>query len=451
MARRVYLHTLGCEKNEADSRGMRSLLRQAGFELVDAPEHSQAIVVNTCGFIEPAVEESVSAIVQACDLKTEGAVEKVVVVGCLVSRSGPELREQLPEVDVFLGTAAYHKIVRALRSGAGSEPDAMASGHYIFEAPLPEPQEAGSFAWVKIGEGCSRNCSFCTIPSFRGPQRSKRPLAVLEELKHLAGLGVQEAILVSQDSTQYGQDLRDGSSLVGLLERLESEPGLPHRIRLHYTFPGKVVEDILPILGQARRLCAYLDMPIQHSDPDILRAMHRPRDRDWLLRTLTDARASYPHLWMRSTVIVGHPGETDTTVQQLITDLETIGFDYLSAFRWWPEQGTAAALLPSQYEQARSRDWLGELTARQADVTERRLRERLGQVLEVLMDQQAEDGTWEGRTIGQSPNVDGAVLVEGNFRAGQLVDVRIEDVIGSDLFGSVAMGRALGGIPIISQ
>ena len=451
MHRRVYLHTLGCEKNEADSRGMRSLLRQAGYELVDSVEHSDAVVINTCGFIEPAVEESVSAIVQACDLKNAGGVDKVVVVGCLVSRSGPELREQLPEVDVFLGTAAYHKIVRALRPDAEPLADAMASAHYLFEAPLPQADEASTYAWVKIGEGCSRDCSFCTIPSFRGRQRSKRPDSVIEELKHLAGLGVQEAILVSQDSTQYGQDLRDGTSLIGLLERIEAEPDLPTRVRLHYTFPGRMVQEIIPLLGQARRLCAYLDMPIQHTDPAILQAMHRPRDRDWLLRTLTDARARYPHMWMRSTVIVGHPGETEASIQQLAEDLELIGFDYLSAFRWSPEQGTTAAQLPASYELQHSREWLTQITGRQADITERRLRSRLGQVLEVLIDRQGEDGAWEGRTVGQSPNVDGAVLVEGLLRPGQIVAVRIEDVIGPDLFGSVASGRGLGGIPILPE
>ena len=423
---RVYVHTLGCEKNQADSGGMRFLLKRAGLEAVDDPSEAEAIVINTCGFIAPAIEESVAAIVDACDAKAEGEVQKVVAVGCLVSRSYGELKEALPEVDVFLGTANYHSIVHALQ---GQISDKIEVKNYVFEMPSTTFEDK-PYAWSKIAEGCSRNCSFCTIPSFRGQSTSKSPDAIIEDLKQLADQGVQEAILVSQDSTQYGRDLSSDIDLLALLERIETEPNVPPWVRLHYTFPDKIFAPLLAFLEQSKRICNYIDIPLQHTDPTILKAMRRPPNT----RDVIAQIASYANLWKRTTVIVGHPGESDDTVEYLLADLREGGFDNVSVFPWSAEDGTHASTLtqpaPSDIER-----WQLEMSNDLAEILHDHRLARLGQTHRVLIDSIENDIAY-CRTTGQSPEVDNLTIVEGSkLKVGDFIDVVLDEIVGVD-FGA---------------
>src|SRR6266511_2208168 len=347
MPTRVYMHTLGCPKNRVDSEVMLGTLSEAGYRLVQDPEKAEVIVVNTCGFIESAKVESVDAIVELANHKVEGRCKKLVVTGCLVQRHGDELARELPEVDHFLGTGAYADIARVV-SDAQARRLVVPDPEFVHSALTPRVNSLPSHtAYLKISEGCDNACAFCIIPKLRGPQRSRPVDDVVAEAEALVRQGTIEISLVAQALTAYGMDLPGRPRLLQLLRALARVDGL-RWIRLHYAYPRDVPDALVEAIAEEPRIVKYLDMPLQHSSDRLLRAMKRGRDSVFLRELLARLRARIPGLALRTSLIVGLPGETEGDFDDLLRFVEEQRFERLGVFEFSPEEGTPAAEMARQ-------------------------------------------------------------------------------------------------------
>jgi ribosomal protein S12 methylthiotransferase len=441
----VHLVSLGCPKNQVDAELMLGALARAGVTAVEEPRAADCLVVNTCAFIERARAESIDAILELAAWKAEGSGRRLIVTGCLPQRYGAELLEAMPEIDAILGTGDLGRIVDVVgRLDARREWVTGAPPGYVYRAAAPRVRLGRvPYAYVKIAEGCDMGCTFCAIPLMRGGHRS-RPLAdVVAEVTALGQAGVAEVVLVSQDTLAYGKDLPgpDRPDFGDLLQALGDGP-VPW-IRYHYLHPAHLHERLIAKLARARAL-PYLDMPIQHADDGVLRAMRRGVTRRRTAEVVAALRAAMPGATLRTTVLVGFPGETDAAFENLLAFLEETAFDRVGAFAYSAEEGTPAAALPG----AVPADVAAE-RARLVEETQDRLawprqQALLGTVHEVLVDGPSQDPAfpWEGRTAGQAPEIDGVVyLRDAGLRPGQRAPVRIVEVDGYDLVGE-AVPRA---------
>src|SRR5512142_2465381 len=351
MSTRVYMHTLGCPKNRVDSEVMLGTLAEAGYRLVQDPEQADVIVVNTCGFIESAKVESVDAVVELAELKRAGRCRKLVVTGCLVQTHADALARELPEVDHFLGTGAYADVARILQDPQAKRlvvPDP----EFVHSADTPRVNSLPSHtAYVKIAEGCDNDCAFCIIPRLRGPQRSRPIDDLVAEAAALAAQGTVELSLVAQDLTAYGQDLPGKIRLHHLLPELCKVDGL-RWIRLHYAYPRDFPDALVDVMASEPRIVKYLDMPLQHSSDRLLRAMKRGRDAVFLRELLARLRARVPGLALRTSLIVGLPGETEDDFEDLLGFVREQRFERLGVFEYSREEGTPAAQMPDQIDEA---------------------------------------------------------------------------------------------------
>src|SRR5512142_1357729 len=349
------MHTLGCPKNRVDSEVMLGTLAQAGYRLVQEPAKADVIVVNTCGFIESAKVESVDAIVELAEQKRTGRCKKLVVTGCLVQRHARELARELPEVDHFLGTGAYAEIARIV-SDAQAKRLVVPDPDFVHSASTPRVNSLPSHtAYVKVAEGCDNACAFCIIPKLRGPQRSRPVDDLVAEAAALAAQGTVELSLVAQDLTAYGQDLPGKVRLHHLLPELCKVDGL-RWIRLHYAYPRDVPDALMAVMASEPRIVKYLDMPLQHSSDRLLRAMKRGRDAVFLRELLARLRARVPGLALRTSLIVGLPGETEDDFEDLLRFVEEQRFERLGVFEFSPEEGTPAAEMRRQVPDAVKRE-----------------------------------------------------------------------------------------------
>jgi ribosomal protein S12 methylthiotransferase len=439
----VLFISLGCAKNQVDSEIMLHRLREEGFHLTDRPEEAETVVVNTCSFIESAVQESIETILEAARLKEEGRCRALVVTGCFPQRYGRALIRRLPEVDLFLGTEAFGGLVeylKALLSG-GKTPKMVlkpevglwdqVQRRFLFSTP--------GTAYLKIAEGCSNHCSYCTIPAIRGRLRS-RPLEVLlAESRMLAEEGVKELILLAQDTTAYGMDLGGKPSLMDLLPRVSAVAGLEW-IRLLYLRPERISEDLLKMMAEDERICPYFDLPLQHVNRRILQAMHRFYDRAWVSKLIDTIRMTVPQAVLRTTMIIGFPGEGEGEFKELLDFISEKEFDHLGAFLYSPEEGTPAAALPNRVPEEIGRERLETLMERQREISARKNRERIGTVEPVLVSGTSPESEWliQGRTRFQAPDVDGVVYItDGEPRIGEIVSVEITQAHDYDLVGKV--------------
>ncbi len=437
--RRVHLISLGCPKNRVDSEVMVGKLQSGPFELVDDPEHADVIVVNTCSFIQSATEESVDTVLRMSRYKSDGSCRKLVVTGCMVQRYGRALEGELPEVDHFLGTGEYHRIDAVL---LGRE-DGVARSYidtplYLADDVVPRVNSwAPHSAYLKISEGCDRRCAFCIIPKLRGVMRSRTIPSLVNEARRLAEQGVVELNLVSQDSTVYGRDLHDGSGLGPLLRALARVDGI-RWIRLHYLYPHGIPDAVLRAIAEEEKVVPYVDMPLQHASPRMLRAMRRGVTPDGQARVIERIRAAVPNVALRTTFIVGFPGETDADYEQLRDFVQAQRFDHLGVFTYFQEDGTAAAeldgQLPDAVKQARQQDILSI----QKRVSRERLKQLVGVPVEVLVDGVSDESEWilRGRMATQAPDVDGQVYLlsaPAGVRAGQFVNAKITKASAYDL------------------
>ncbi|MGH2394026.1 MAG: 30S ribosomal protein S12 methylthiotransferase RimO [Candidatus Limnocylindria bacterium] len=435
----VHLTTLGCPKNQVDSELMLGMLAGAGFPLADRPEEADCLIVNTCAFIDRAREESVQTILELARLKTGGRATSLIVTGCLAQRYGAELLREMPEVDGLLGTSGLERIVDLVRQAAGRQDWATAAPPgYLYDAATPRLLSSPvPYAYVKIAEGCDMGCTFCAIPTFRGRHRS-RPLAdIVAEVGQLARRGVQEVILVSQDTLAYGKD-RPGEGDIGDLLLALSDTPVPW-IRPMYLHPAHVNDRLLAKWRRARVL-PYLDMPVQHGDDGILRSMRRAVTAARMKDIVRGFRDAIPGLTVRTTVLVGFPGEGEVAFENLLGFLEDVRFERLGVFTYSPEEGTPSPGYPDQVPAETAAERAAAVQELQDRLVWERSQALIGTEQTVLVDGRSEDPAfdWEGRTAGQAPEIDGVVYVRGQLTAGRFAPVRITAAEGYELIAEPA-------------
>ena len=410
--RRLRAVTLGCSKNTVDTGHLLAQLPQDEFEIVeDGPV--DCLLVNTCGFIGDAKEESVNAVLEAVAAKGRGEAGEVIVFGCLSQRFGSELKQEIPEVDAWFGAREIDPVLRHL----GVEPGSGA----------PRQLTGGKgYAYLKISEGCDRRCSYCAIPFIRGAHRSVPIEKLVQEARSLADGGVKELILIAQDTTYYGLDLYHRRALAELIERLSEIDGI-ERIRIHYSYPADFPEDVLEQMANNPKVCKYLDIPLQHISDGVLDRMHRNVDGAWTRELIARLRKRVPGVVLRTTMIVGHPGETREQFGELLDFVREARFERLGAFTYSEEEGTYDAShfkddVPQEEKQRR----LDELMSLQSEISYQYNQSRVGSVERVLVDEVMPDGTLVCRSQYESPDVDGEILVRGGgARIGEFITVKI--------------------------
>ena len=434
---KVHLTTLGCPKNQVDSELMLGMLAEAGFPLAERAEDAECLIVNTCAFIDRAREESINTILELAQLKERGRCRSLIVTGCLTQRYGAELFRELPEVDGILGTSDLHRVVDLVRQAAGRQDWATsAPPGYLYDATTPRLLTARvPYAYVKIAEGCDMGCTFCAIPQFRGAHRSRKLADIVAEVEKLSSQGIQEAVLVSQDTLAYGRELPGNGDIGDLLLAL-SDTRMPW-IRPMYVHPAHVNDRLVDKWRRAR-VVPYLDMPVQHGDDAILRAMRRAVTSRRMKDIVAQFRDAIPGITIRTTVLVGFPGETDAAFDNLLGFVEDAAFDRLGVFTYSVEEGTPAASMPDQVPAEVMAVRAHQVQDLQDRLVWQRQKALYGTKQTVLVDGKSADPAFplEGRTAGQAPEIDGVVyLRDPKLTPGRFADVRIVEVDGYELVG----------------
>jgi ribosomal protein S12 methylthiotransferase len=439
---KVSMVSLGCPKNLVDAEVMLGVLANQGFEITTDEQQADVIIVNTCSFIKEAREESVDAILDLADRKHDAKCHTLIVAGCLPQRYQEELAKELPEVDIFIGTGDYPRVAEILAEHQAQEGQLKYVGdpNYIYDETLPRLNSSpGWYAYLKIGEGCSNCCTYCVIPSIRGGYRSRPLEALVAEAQRLVQGGVREIILVSQDITRYGSDLGEQISLATLIRRLAAIEGLKW-IRLLYAYPDGIDDELIDLLKNEPKLCKYLDVPIQHISDSILQRMNR-RSTSEQIRTLVERlRCEIPEIALRTSLIVGFPGETVDDFMELTRFVEQAKFDRLGVFCYSKEDGTPAAEMPEQVSERVKKERYRNLMKVQARLSFRRNRAQVGQVEQVIVEGYSEETELllKGRTSRQAPDIDGQVYItSGQANVGDIVPCRITDSSDYDLIAEM--------------
>ncbi len=429
----VWLTTLGCAKNQVDSEKVSAMLAEAGYRLAEGPDDAEVVMVNTCAFIEEARRESVETILAVEEAKKEGA--RTVVIGCLAQRFGPEVADALPEVDAVVGLDRYGDLVPTLDRLTGWRPVTIRRRPAMdILSQVRRPSPVLPYAYVKVAEGCDKGCTFCAIPLIRGRQVSRRPTNIAAEVEELVAAGVREVVLVAQDLAAYGRDIGAPGGIVDLLRFLSVVDGLD-RLRLLYLYPTEIRDELIEEMVANPKVASYFDLSLQHVSRDLLRAMRRPGDADRHGALIERIRRADPDAALRSSFIVGFPGETDDDVDALASFLEEVELDWAGFFPFSPEDGTPAAELAGRIDPEETAERLRHLQAIQDEVTARRNAARVGRVEEVLIDQ-IEDGVPVGRTHRHAPEIDGVVTVDEG-EAGTWVRARIVGAYGTEMTAEV--------------
>jgi len=406
--------SLGCPKNLVDTEKMLARIAQGGFLIAADPDQADVVVINTCGFIEPAKAESLGAIREAISWKRKGTVQKIIVAGCLPQRLGPRLANQLDGADAIMGLAYRDQIATIIKETLSSDKTI----HYLNQPPDAMPDDRGRLLtglghspYLRISDGCSHRCSFCTIPEIRGPLRSKPPELVLAEAAELISSGAVELNIIAQDTTSYGRDLKIKEALSILITKLEKNPELTW-IRLMYLWPAGINENLIETVAANRKVVHYLDIPIQHVNNRILHAMRRPDTSESLHRLIEDLRSAIPDIVLRTTMIVGFPGETDNEFAELLDFVTWTRFDALGCFTFFSESGTSAAELPGQIPEQVKTDRLDQLMLNQQQIAFAQNNARIGTTLTCLVDTASPDGTGTGRFFGQARDIDSICIIK---------------------------------------
>ncbi|MBC8496315.1 MAG: 30S ribosomal protein S12 methylthiotransferase RimO [Chloroflexi bacterium] len=433
-----HLLSLGCAKNTVDSDSMAQLLMNAEYQPTDDPAEAGVIIVNTCGFIGPAKDESLDVLQEMAAQKQAGQI--LIAAGCLTQRYGEQVAQQVPGIDGILGTRRWMDIldvVGTLRGGKHPEPV-----YHLPEIPTVGQDDAGTqrvsiqgaSAYLKIADGCRRPCAFCAIPLIKGTAVSRPMEAVLADARALQDMGVYEINLIAQDTTDYGHDLGMRNGLATLLENMaEAVPEVPW-LRILYAYPGYVTDELIEVMATYEQILPYLDMPLQHAHPAALRRMKRPANMDWIFNTLADMRVTMPDLALRTTFIVGYPGETEEEFQTLMDFIEEIRFDRVGAFQFSFEPGTTSEALGDPVpEQVKLERWERLMECQQSISLERN-QSLVGKILDVLIEGQG-DGLSLGRSYRDAPEIDGMVIIEDEIPIGSMVPARITGAMTYDLTG----------------
>lgn len=432
MSTLFHIVTLGCPKNLVDSQQITAYLLRAGYIYTEEPSRANIILVNTCGFIEDARKEAIETILYVSRWKEEGACKYLVVTGCLVQKYADELAQSLPEVDILLGTGDLPVLVDMLEKREEATSQILQVGNpndFLFDESLcAGGVPFGHYAYIKIAEGCNNCCTYCVIPSLRGKYRSRRIEAIYEEALALSIKGVKEIILVAQDTTYYGYDLYKTLMLPQLLKKLVSIPQLQW-IRLLYCYPNHLTDDLLQTIKEEEKICSYLDIPLQHISNRVLQQMGRRQTKEEICEIIKKIREMIPGITLRSTFIVGFPGETRADFKELFEFLQDIRFERAGFFKYSQESGTKAAELPSQISENEKEHRYQKVLALQDNILTEKQAEIIGKKISVLVDgpSQENEELWEGRTEGDAPEIDGVVYFKPvpNLKPGNFVDIII--------------------------
>lgn len=448
--RRVGMISLGCPKNRVDSEIMLGELERRGFDITADVESAGTVIVNTCGFIDEAKEESIEAILEMAARKRGeggGGVERLLVAGCMVNRYGDELRQSIPEIDGFVSLDQLREVDRVVELGGG--PPLPGPSHVVFDHTAPRLLTTQGHAYLKVAEGCNNPCTFCAIPSWRGRFRSRSIGSLVTEARALEAQGAQEINLVAQDTTRYGEDLDLGRhGLVRLVEALLDATTVPW-IRFLYAYPTTLDEELLRLMGQEPRFCSYVDMPLQHSHPDILKAMRRGGRAERYLRLLDRARELAPDVFLRSTFIVGFPGERDEHFAHLLDFVRRAELDHLGAFVFSPEPGIPASDLAGRVPRGKARLRRERLLAAQEPISRARRQALVGRRLRVLVEGVCEESEHllQGRHHGMAPEIDGRILInDGVAPAGTFVELEVTEAYADDLVGRIVGPHGAAGV-----
>ena len=443
MSKRFHIVSLGCPKNVVDAEGIGQLLRQQGYEEAAEPRQADVLIVNTCGFIAPARDESLAALRELAQGKRRHQL--LIAAGCLPERPDIALASLVPRLDGIISTRHWSQFPAFLSRLAAPRP--AASPCYTWQAPAGERAllvasvarraTMGRSAYLKIADGCDASCAFCAIPQIKGPQQSKAPASVVSEARQLSEQGVLELIMVAQDTTAYGRDLGLSDALPDLIrDVLAAAPDL-RWLRVMYTYPQHITPRLVELMAREPRLCHYLDLPLQHSHPDVLRRMGRSPDIERVRRLVGGLRQAVPDVAIRTTFIVGYPGETAAEFAHLLDFMDEMAFDKVGVFPYSREEGTRAAGLPGQVPDEVKQERYEEAMSLQQEISLERNGEQVGRTLDVLMEGQG-DGLSVGRSYRDAPEIDGLVLVPGDAPIGEMAPVRITQAMEYDLMGELA-------------
>ncbi len=433
---KVGMISLGCPKNQVDGEALLAKLAAAGYQIVNEIENSDVMIVNTCGFIEDAKREAIDTILEVAQYKEAGVISALVVTGCLAERYQDEILKEMPEVDAVIGIGANADIVKVCDKALCG----IKTSNYPNKCYLPIDDERllstpSHWAYLKIAEGCDNRCSYCAIPGIRGKFRSRKIESVVDEAKSLVNRGVKEIILVAQDTTKYGQDLYGEYSLDKLLKELVKIDGLEW-IRLFYCYPQRITDSLIEVIANEEKVCNYIDIPLQHSDTTVLKNMNRVGDGNDYRVLLDKMRKAIPDLALRTTFMVGFPGETDEQFENLCNFVKDMKFDKMGCFTFSPEEDTPAFDMDNQIDEDVKKRRQEVLMNAQYSITEASNKSRVGNVYKVIIDSFA-DGKYTGRSYMDSPEIDSGIIFTSNKKhnIGDFVNVKITDFDGYDLIG----------------
>lgn len=433
----VHFVSLGCPKNRIDTETMLAGLPGDSFRITGDVDEAHVVVVNTCAFVESAKKESIDAILEAAELRDSGRIEKLLVTGCLAQRYPEELAKELPEVDHFVGTNDLNLVTEILDGRTGSRVLVGNPDRRDFDWEAPRFNSMGGFqAYLKVAEGCSNQCAFCIIPTLRGPQRSRAIESVVREAEALVAQGAVELTLVAQDLTAYGYDLTPRSNLTALLEALAAVDGV-RWIRLLYAYPRSFPKGLVDLMAREPKIVPYLDMPLQHISDDVLKAMKRGTNGDTIRRRVAELRERLPNLALRTTFLVGYPGETEADFEALLAFAREAKFERMGAFAYSREEGTPSHDLPDQVPEAVKARRLDALMYQQRDISRAHNEAMIGRTVDVLVEKRSEESelVWIGRTAQQAPEIDGITWLGSadHVRPGAVVPAVVTQVTDYDL------------------
>jgi ribosomal protein S12 methylthiotransferase len=447
--KKVGFVSLGCPKNLVDSEVMMGTLQQAGYEITSSAEDADTVVVNTCGFIESAKQESIEAIIEATRLKGERKAKRVVVAGCLVERYRDDLIKELPEVDAFIGTNEVTRILEAADETKNFRalpllPIGNKTATYLYDFDTPRFRATQSHtAFIKIAEGCDRPCAFCSIPSMRGSFRSRRFGSIIEEARNLVKQGVKEIVLIAQDSSRYGEDLGEVDALAALIRALGEIEELEW-VRVMYAYPTHISDAFLEAIAETPKAVKYLDMPLQHASRIVLKLMKRGGTRESLERLITRVREKVPGITIRTTFITGFPGETEEDFEVLLAFVRSCRFDNVGVFTYSDEEGTPAFDLPDKVDPKIAKERRSRLMKEQAKISKQLNKAKIGETLEVMFEglSAESDLLFQGRLQGQAQEIDGHIFINDmpenlEPRMGDIYKVRITAAHEYDLVGEI--------------
>lgn len=436
---KIHFTSLGCSRNLVDTEVMLGILLKAGYEATDQLALADYLIVNTCGFLESARQESCNTIQELFTNKKNGA--KVIVAGCMVQKHSSEIKEKFPEVHYLLGSGDMEKILDAVHAAEPGEAVTAARSYLEWGEVPRQLSTPRNYAYLKIAEGCAKRCSFCIIPTIKGPLRSKSQEQVLKEFKALLSQGVHEIILIAQDLGDYGKERKEKQGLESLVKMISQEDR-PFWLRFLYLYPDEISDELIALMKADSRICRYLDMPIQHINNEILKAMHRKTSREQIITTIEKLRSSLPGVIIRTSLMVGFPGETEEQFAELLQFIQDFPLDNVGIFKYSREEESFSARLPGHIDEETKQRRYERLAAMQQTLVERRNKNYIGKKLQVMIEGYHPETTllMRGRFYGQCPEIDGQVLINEGSKVtafGQLYDVEITAIAGYDLVGRV--------------